>query len=638
MERVTLSRTAAVIALLLATVFVYAPGLAGPYVFDDLTNIVYVSELHIKELSLDALRNAATAVPQGPLGRPLAYVSFALNHYFTGLDPFFFKLTNVFIHAFTALALFGLGYLVVRRLQVLGYGTHTRPWLLSLIVSAVWALHPINLTAVLYVVQRMTSLASLFLVLSLIGYIIGREQLLKGQKRGFATILATLAIFGSMALLTKENGVLYFAYALVIEFTLYRLKGADRLQSSTRRFLLALFAIPAVAAIAIVTIYFENIAGSAAYTPRPFTLHERLLTEARALWFYVRLIVVPDISHLGLYHDDFTLSQSLLRPISTVFAVIGIVATILIALIFRRRQPVLTFGVMWFLGGHLLESTIIPLELVHEHRNYLPSFGVLFAAVYYAEYAGRKLGKRSFTYGFIGLYAALLGSGTYTRANHWASEWNLYHKEAANHPNSSRARSMLGILYHDNKLYPAAEHEFRMAVRLNPTSPDPLIRLAQHQFVAKNSVDREVLAELERALKTLPLNSVTLHVIDPFIKLTVTDRRLSKEVLQMYAATLKRQDIHINPAMLAVAAANTALAYMKIEEFSPASDLYAFAIRQDSRPLYIIGFAEAELRLGHATIARMALRGLDNTALSDDERRRLKSLKQQLATRGSRSQ
>lgn len=638
MKRTTLARTAAVFAMVLAMVLVYVPGLSGPFVFDDLTNIIYISELHINRLSLDTLSAAATAVPQGPFGRPIAYISFALNHYFTGLDPLFFKLTNVFIHSFTALALFGLGYLLVKRLQALGCANHTNPWLLSFIVATVWALHPINLTSVLYIVQRMTSLASFFLVLSLVGYVIGREQLLKGQKRGFATILGSLGIFGGMALLTKENGVLYFVYALVIELTLYRLSCADALRTSTRSFLLGLFILPAAGAAAILALNFENIAGSAAYMPRPFTLYERLLTEARALWFYFRLIVVPDINSLGLYHDDFILSRGLLRPISTVFAVMGIAAATLAAFIFRRHQPAMAFGVLWFLGGHLLESTIIPLELVHEHRNYLPSFGIVFAAVYYVGDAGRKLGKPALTYGFLGLYAALMASGTYARAKHWGNEWSLYHKEATNHPNSSRAHSMLGILYHDTKLYPAAEHEFRMAVQLNPTSPDPLIRLAQHQFIAKNSVDREVLAELERALMTLPLNSVTLHVIDPFIKLIVKDRQLGKEVLRMYAATLKREDINIDAPLLAVAASNTALAYMQIREFSAASDLYAFAIRQDTRPLYIIGLAEAEFRRGHRGKALELLGRLDNARLSDDEENRLETLKQQLATRGSRPQ
>lgn len=638
MSRITFARMAAVFAMMLATALIYVPGLSGPFVFDDLTNIVYISEIHIKDLSLETLRNAATAVPQGPVGRPIAYISFALNHYFTGLDPFFFKLTNVFIHSFTALAIFWLGYLVAKRLQALGYANHTSAFLLSLMVATVWALHPINLTSVIYVVQRMTSLASFFLVLSLAGYVVGREQLLRGQKRGFATILGSFVVFGGMALLAKENGVLYFVYALVIEVTLYRLRSADALQKSTRSFLLGLFLLPAAGAAAILALHFDNIAGSAAYTPRPFTLYERLLTEARALWFYFRLILIPDINSLGLYHDDFILSRGLLRPISTVFAVMGIAAATLAALIFRRHQPVMAFGVLWFLGGHLLESTIIPLELVHEHRNYLPSFGIVFAAVYYVGDAGRKLGKPALAYGFLGLYAALMASGTYARAKHWGNEWSLYHKEATNHPNSSRAHSMLGILYHDTKLYPAAEHEFRMAVQLNPTSPDPLIRLAQHQFVAKNSVDPDVLAELERALTTLPLNSVTLHVIDPFIKLIVKDRRLGQEVLRMYTATLKREDINIDGPLLAVAASNTALAYMQIREFSAASDLYAFALRQDTRPLYIIGLAEAEFRRGHRGKALELLAEIHNAHLSDDEKNRLKTLKQQLAARGSRSQ
>lgn len=620
------------IAVLMATALVYVPGLSGPFVFDDLTNIVYISELRIDALSIETLSAAATAVPQGPFGRPIAYISFALNYYFTGLDPFFFKFTNVVIHLFTVLGLFGLTYFIGKRLQVLGYLSHTSPWLLSVIVSAVWALHPLNLTSVLYVVQRMTSLASLFLVLSLIGYVIGREQLLKGRKRGFGTILGSLAVFGGLALLTKENGILYFAYASVIELTLYRFAGAKNLIPSGRGFLLSLFVVPTLFAAAILALNFDNIAGSAAYASRPFTLYERLLTEARALWFYFRLIIVPDISVLGLYHDDFPLSQGVLRPLSTLFAVAGLAVAIVAAIIFRRREPAAAFGVLWFLGGHLLESTVVPLELVHEHRNYLPAFGILFAAVYYATAVGQKLGKPALLYGFLGLYATLLSSATYARARHWSTEWDLYHKEATNHPNSSRAHSMLGILYHDNKLYPAAEHEFRLASSLNPTSPDPLIRLAQHQFIAKNAVDREVLMELETRLNTMPLHSVTLYVIDPFIKLAAKDRRLGKELLRMYTAALKRRDINIDDRTLAVAAANTASSFMKLKDFPAAADLYTFALQHDTKPVYVIGLVEAELGRGRAAAAGRAMKRLENAELDDDERKRLETVKRRLGS------
>lgn len=624
----------AVACILGLTAATYWPGLSGPFVFDDITNIVYVPQLHITELRWDTLEQAALAVPQqGPLGRPLAYLSFGLNYYFAGIQPHYFKITNVAIHLLTAAALFVLSLTLGRRLRD-GATASSLPVLYgALIVVAVWALHPLNLTSVLYIVQRMTSLSALFTVLGLLGFVYGRERLLAGKVSGYPVIVASLTLFGALGTLTKENGVLLFAYAFVIELICYRLAAAPGLEVKTRYFLGALFAIPAILALSMLALKFDSVAGATAYASRPFDLHERLLTEARAIWLYLRLIVVPDTTVLGLYHDDFALSRSLTEPWNTLPAVMGIGALLVLGIGAIRFAPSLAFGILWYFSGHVIESTILPLELVHEHRNYLPAFGVIFAVVHYATHPKLLVyAKPALIYGFLALYVVLLGSATHTRARHWSSEWNLYTAELRNHPNSSRAHTMLGILYHDNKMYPAAEQEFLQAAALAPTSPDPIIRLAQHQFVAKGQIDRQVLDELSRRLTMLPLNSVTLWVIDPLIKITIKDSRINKQLLRMYTATLKRQDINIDPISLAVAANNVGLAYTGHRDFSSAADLYLFALQLDPKPAYAIALGEAELGRGRAAAAKEAISSLDDASLSSEDKERLTRLKRRLSS------
>lgn len=622
----------ATVALILSfTAAVYLPGLTGPFVFDDITNIVYVPSLRISDLGFNSLQQAATAVPQqGPLGRPLAYLSFGLNHYFGGLQPYYFKLTNVTIHLLTAVVLFFVTLSLNRRL---GNGTTRPPTAIygALIALAVWALHPIHLTSVLYIVQRMTSLSALFIALGLLGFIFGREQLLAGRSSGYLVIVASLSIFGALATLTKENGVLLFAYAFAIELTCYRFASAPGMARKTYFFLSTLFAVPAVLALFVLVLKFESIAGATAYASRPFDLSERLLTEARAMWFYLRLIAVPDAVALGLYHDDFALSRSIMDPWQTLPAIIGAGALFAFAFVARKFAPALAFGILWFFFGHSIESTILPLELVHEHRNYLPSFGVIFAAVHYVTHPKiLNRTKPALIYGFFAVYIALLASATYMRAQHWSSEWDLYTTEVRNHPNSSRAHTMLGILYHDNKIYPAAEYEFSQAVDLNTTSPDPVIRLAQHQFVAKGHIDKKVLDELALRLTTLPLNSVTLWVIDPLINITHKDTEINKELLRMYTTTLKRRDTNIAPTRLATAADSVGLAYTKHRDFGFAADLYSFALRLDPKPKYAIALAEVELERGRITSAKDALAALRGTSLEKDDKDRLERLERRL--------
>lgn len=621
------------------TAVAYFPGLDGPFVFDDLTNIVHVPGIRLTELDREALHEALLAVPQqGPFGRPLAYLSFGLNYYFSGLHPYYFKATNVVIHLLTAATLLFLAVSLSRRLR---HGTaitsplnHYGP----VIVFSIWALHPINLTSVLYVVQRMTSLSALFIVLGLLGFVYGRERLIAGSVVGFPIILTSLSVFGALATLTKENGVLIFAYALVIELTCYRFASAPNLERTARYFLWALFAIPAVVALGAIAIKFEKMAGTTAYASRPFDLYERLLTEARAIWLYLRLIALPDLTMLGLYHDDFAISRSITSPWLTLPAVIGIAALATLALVALRFAPALAFGLLWFFLGHSIESTALPLELVHEHRNYLPSFGPILAAAYYATHP--KLLSRIkplLIYGFFALYVGLLGSATHARARHWSSEWDLYTTEARNHPNSARAHTMLGILYHDNKLYPAAEYEFQQAAALNPESADPLIRLAHHQFVARQTIEPQIMDELERRLTMLPLNSVTLWVIDPLIKVTVKNADINKKLLRMYTKTLKRQNINIAADSLATAASNIGLAYTKHHDWKSAADLYSFAMRLAPKPSYAISLGEAEFERGDIAAAKKALFTLYGASLANEDVDRLKRLERRLQTT-SRSQ
>lgn len=623
----------AIFGVFAAVVFVYAPGLAGPMVFDDLTNIVFVPKVRIAELTYQSLLGAATAVPQGPLGRPLAFLTFALNHYFTGINPYYFKLTNLVIHLVVA----GLLFLLASRLFATQLDpplpSRRRAWV-ALFAFAIWALHPLNLTSVLYVVQRMTSLASLFTIAGLLGYVIGRQQLVRGRKWGFLTTFLSLTVFGTLATLVKENGVLIIAYAFAIEAAFFRLAVSPNFSWQGRWFLLSLFVVPTAAATLVLLMKFDTFAGATAYASRPFTLDERLLTQARALWFYIRLIVIPDTMSLGLYHDDFVVSRSLLSPPSTLAAVLGIFGLCGLAIAMVRRASILSFGILWFLAGHIVESTIIPLELVHEHRNYLPSFGIVLAVVYYVLHPNAdRLVKPALRYGALAIYCSLMASATYSRSTHWASEWALYTKETLNHPNSSRAHSMLGILFHDNKLYAEAEHQFTIAAQLDRGSADPVIQLAQHQYIAKGDIEPQVLTELEDRLMYLPLNTVTLWMLEPLIRVTQKNERLNRRLLAVYIDVIHRPDINISSDWVGAANATIASAYRYHGDTASAAKFYALAVRHRPLPAYALSLAELQLQLGRQRAAAEALALTESLSPDAEQKRRVDLLKKRLSGR-----
>jgi len=430
----------------LITFAVYSPGLDGDFEFDDSINILENRSLVIDNFTLPNLRKAAFSGNSGPLKRPISMISFAFNYYLTGPDPYFFKLTNVVIHLINGFVILIFSILVLLTYQQQFQSQldiqHIR-WI-ALFATLIWLLHPLNLTSVLYIVQRMTSLSSLFTMVALCFYIAGRQKL--NQKKTntiyyfFATFTASI-----ISIYCKEIGFLIPFYILLIEALLFHFKTNN---PKTQKILIYLIICSTFIPIIFSAIYFL-------YNPewllekfqiRNFDLTHRLFTESRALWFYLSLIFVPNISRMGLYHDDFIISSSLISPITTLMSIMGIVILILLAIKYAKKIPILSFGIAWFLFGHILESTILPLELVHEHRNYLPMFGLILSVSYFLinPFFKKILPIRYLT---LVTFTVLLGISTAIRSSQWGNLVEHAAVEVHYHPKSFRANYQLGRIY-----------------------------------------------------------------------------------------------------------------------------------------------------------------------------------------------
>jgi len=430
--------TALLLCALIATYRVYQPGLSGAFVFDDHPNIVANARIAIGSLQPDALRGAALSGDSGPLGRPLSMLSFALNYYSTGLAPYYFKLTNLAIHLVNGISIFVLSLLILS-----AYRTRFQPDLssasiraIALAVCAAWLLHPFNLTSVLYVVQRMNSLSALFVLWGLILFVWARIRLLEGRS-GIAVILISLLLFTPLSALGKETGALMPLFMLVLEISLFQFQAA---RPASRKFLLGFFGLTVALPGLLVSAYLISHLGwlQASYAGREFTLEQRLLTEPRILWFYLRQIALPDITGMGLFHDDIPLSQGLLAPLTTLPAIMGLGALMLAAWFARRRAPLVTLGLLFFLCGHILESTVFSLEIVHEHRNYLPMFGILLPMFYYLMQPLQSRDTLRLRQAAALLLIALFAYDTWARALTWSNPFDLAKSEVEHHPNSAR--------------------------------------------------------------------------------------------------------------------------------------------------------------------------------------------------------
>jgi hypothetical protein len=436
----------ALLALAL-TVMAYRPGLDGDFVFDDYANILQNTNIQIADLTVGALWYASMEGYPGGF-RPLSILSLALNAY-AGRDDlvaYEFKLINLGIHILTGI---GLGFLAYLLLTALPNSRLSKKYRIgiSCFTASAWLLHPFNLTNVLYVVQRMNSLAALMMSIGMIMYVLGRLRQ-QTHNKGWALILTGTLLFGLLAFLSKENGILLPLYLLVIEFSIFRFQADNKqTQRAIKHFFIALFLLPAL----FFSLYFFERAGFmlSGYAIREFSLTERLMTEARVVIWYLRMLLLPDNAQMGLFLDDFSISRSLVDPPTTLASIAAILALIGLALRTRRSQPILALGIFWFFAGHTLESTILPLELVFEHRNYLPGFGILLTAMYYLLNPASSPSTERIRWLAGVAMILLLAFNLNGRAWEWSNPLQHALLEAEHHPMSPRAHFQVGAYFAD---------------------------------------------------------------------------------------------------------------------------------------------------------------------------------------------
>jgi len=439
-------------AALVLAALVYWPGVYGGYVFDDFPNIVDNVGVHVTRSTLANWASAAWSSPASTFHRPLASLTFAANWFFSGSYPLPMKVTNICIHLLNGLLLYAMirellrAWRARRGEQVIDEAAADR---LSLLIAAAWLLLPINLMAVLYVVQRMESLCQVFVLAGLWAYLRGRRRMLaaddvRGQRTGLLQATLGLVLGTGIGLLSKESAVLLPVYAFVVECTLLGFSSRKAVRD-WRIGALYVFVLFLPAAIGLARIL-PGVLSAAAWDGRSFTLGERLLTEARVLVKYLRWTLFPDPVSLSLYHDEMLLSTGLFLPWTTLPAILFLAALFGLAIWLSKRRPLISLGVLWFFAAQLLTGTIIPLELVYEHRNYFASIGVLLAAFSILLGLRRTIVLPIVRGTLVAVLLMWCAGVTYLRAQDWSNPLGLALSEANRHPDSPRANYEAGRL------------------------------------------------------------------------------------------------------------------------------------------------------------------------------------------------
>lgn len=429
----------ALTALLLFTVVAYLPGLNGGFVYDDWGSITGNPNVQVVESSGAAWWRAALSFPSGtPPFRSLTMLSFAVNHFFFGLDPFPFKLINLAIHLLNGVLLF----LVLRALFNL-VDAYRAPvphrfdgGMAAAALAGLWLLLPINLTGVLYVVQRLESFATTFIFLGLWWYLRAR---LRSANNSGGTLQMWLAIMlcTGVGITAKEPAVMLPLYAALADFCVTGWRNRDgRANKGVLGLYTTTLLLPLV--VGIVWMWGRYLSLDRLVQPDS-ALVQRLLTESRVMFDYMAWTLLPNLDSLTLYHDDIPISRGLLDPPTTLASMLGIMGLLGAAVWQRHRRPLFAIGILWFFGGHLLTGTIIPLILAFEHRNYFPSAGLLLAAASLVSLEGGLVRTQARAV-LVSVACLFWGGTTWMRAQEWSDPLRLAQSDAIKRPQSSAAQ------------------------------------------------------------------------------------------------------------------------------------------------------------------------------------------------------
>lgn len=444
-----------ILAAALLVFLLYSNALNGPFILDDIFHIPKNPHIRLEKLTFGGLWGAAFNSPSPR--RPLANASFAVNYRLHQNHVFGYHLVNVLIHIAAGTALY---FLLKTTLHISALPAKVRlaRWI-PLFAASLWMVHPLQTQSVSYIVQRMNSLAALFFVLTLLLYARAR---LAQNPRLRAGLYAVCLICSLLALGSKENAALLPFFVVLYEW--YFFQDLSRIWLARRWWVVAgMFSLFAAAALLFLGPHpVERILAD--YNARDFNLSQRVLTQFPVVVHYISLLMLPLPARLNLDHD-FPLSHSLTEPAGTLLSALLIFGLLVLAVRTARRQRFISFCILWFFGNLVVESSVIGLEIIFEHRVYLPSMffcAALFVLVF------RYVKPDRLAMLAVCAAVAVCSAATYQRNSLWSDEISLLQDCVSKSPGKTRARNNLGLALYKKGRIDASIEQFREVLRIEP--------------------------------------------------------------------------------------------------------------------------------------------------------------------------
>lgn len=489
-------------ASLLSAGLLYWPGISGAFNFDDFAALAPLNNVRGVDGTLEYVLGGTA----GPSGRPIALLSFLLQREYWPSNAEPFLAANVAFHLLNG----ALVTLICAQLLRWRFPTAKHLYAAAAFAGSFWLLMPLHAATTLIIVQRMALLSASIMLSGVSLYIAGRRRLANGERYGFSMMTIAVVIFTALAVLAKENGALLPALLLVLEITLL----SERQPPSRAAFLWwrrIFLLLPTAAVFGYLILHLPVF--SDAYALRPFTFYERIATQALVLLKYVKLILAPQPLAITPYYDDFPAIGDVYHPLLGP-ALIGFwIALSGAAYWLRRRTPWVSFCILWFLVGHLLESTTLPLEQVFLHRNYIPAVAIAILSGALVLRLSRSTVKGALTAGI--LFLAVHGGSLYATVAIWKEPRLAAELWVLERPSSIRASEALEDYYRAEHDAITADKLVRERFALNPDNTGAAIDwLATHCSEQDATLVESVNQKIIGTLGTSYVSNATFQKID----------------------------------------------------------------------------------------------------------------------------
>lgn len=480
------------------------PGLHGGFLFDDFANLPALGATGPID-NWPTFWRYLTSGTADPTGRPLTLLTFLLDAHNWPAAPYPFKRTSLILHLLNGVLLYALLTKLGRLLDL--DERHCK--LAALLGAALWLLHPLLVSATLYIVQREAMLPATCVMAGLLLWLHGRQQLIKGQlKAGTLWSVLGLGGFTLLGVLAKANGALLPLYALLIEVIVLAPRQLPTITTGRRlhRAIMLVFGIVPATAILIYLLYIgaHGLWVGGPEGIRPWSIGQRLLTEPRVLMDYLKLLWLPRPLSSGLFNDQYAASTSWLHPDTTLPALLAVLALIAAAWHWRKRHPALALAILFYFAGQLLESSAIPLELYFEHRNYVPALLIFWPlGLWLADTRAMRLPK----YALMLVLPLTLAWMTHARTEVWGNVQTQALIWARINPDSPRAQANVAQIEMRTDHPRAAIHRLETLLAARPDQAQLAFNLVSARCMT-GGVSHADLAAAQQAMSGSPSTGI----------------------------------------------------------------------------------------------------------------------------------